>query len=293
MKFSEKLLHAVSELQITPRRNVYTLLAGNYKSPFRGSGMQFKEFRHYEEGDDIRHMSWTVTARTGRATMKVYEEERELNLILAVDVSGSSLFGHGARRKIDMYTELCAVMSLAAVKAGDNLGLLLFNDKVEYFLPPRRTRDHVKVALSKLLEQDPRGKASDLRPALLFLDSVLKSRALIVVISDFFVPPFEQEMKMAGKRHEVLLLHCYDEAERGASLHGVYEVCDPETGEFFLLDANSPQTRMALAKHHAGLAATLRKLSESKRSEYLRLSVEDDYLQKLVRFFRRRNIARG
>src|SRR5262249_49661131 len=149
-----ELLRAVSELQITPRRNVYTLLAGNYRSPFRGSGMQFKEFRHYQEGDDIRHMSWTVTARTGRATMKVYEEERELNVVLAVDVSGSSLFGLMAQRKIDMYAELLAVMGLAAVKSGDNLGLLLFNDQPVHYLPPRRTRDHVKVALTKLLEQD-------------------------------------------------------------------------------------------------------------------------------------------
>jgi uncharacterized protein (DUF58 family) len=271
---------------------VYALLAGNYKSPFRGSGMQFKEFRHYEAGDDIRHMSWSVTARTGRATMKLYEEERELNVMLLVDVSGSSLFGQARLRKIDMYAELLATLGLAAVKSGDNFGVMFFNDKPTYYIPPRRTREQVQLALKKLGEEKLGGKHSDVRPALNYLQASLKSRALIILISDFLLPSFEREVRMVCRRHELLLAHCFDDVERGGAIRGVYEVCDPETGEFSLLDANSPRTRFALATHHRQLVAQLRGLCDGSRAEYLPLSLEDDYLQKLVRFFRNRGTRR-
>jgi uncharacterized protein (DUF58 family) len=292
LKFSEELLRAVSELDLRSRRNVAALLAGNYRSAFRGSGMQFKEFRHYEPGDDIRHMSWPVTARTGRSTVKVYEEERELDVMLMVDVSGSSLFGSTPKRKIDMYAELVALVGLAAVKSGDNLGLILFNDRPGFYLPPRRTRQQVLVSLTHVLSQPLQGARSDLRPALLYAQSVLKNRTLILILSDFLVPPFEHEIKMMSKRHEIVLLHCLDDAERGLALKGVFEARDPETGEFFMLDGNSARTRRALVEYHQQLNQQLQDLGRKSGTDYLSLSVEDDYLQKLVHFFRSRGPAR-
>jgi uncharacterized protein (DUF58 family) len=292
MKFSEDLLRAVAELDLKAKRNVTALLAGNYRSAFRGSGMQFKEFRHYEAGDDIRHMSWQVTARTGRATLKTYEEERELDVILMVDVSGSSLFGFSRKRKLDMYAELVALLGLAALRSGDNMGLLLFNDKPQWFLPPKRTRDQVLIAALRILEQPARGTRSDLRAALLYLNSVAKHRSLVIVLSDFWMPPFEKELQLVAKKHEMILLHCYDDAERGLGISGVFEAWDPESERFFLLDTNSKKVRGALSEHHTHLSNSLEELSRTSRADYLCLSVEDDYLQRLVHFFRRRGPAR-
>jgi len=292
MKFTQDLLRAVAELEIRARRNVTALLAGNYRSAFRGSGMQFKEFRSYEPGDDIRHMSWAVTARTGKATIKTYEEERDLDVILMVDVSGSSLFGQTKKRKIDMYAELTALIGLAAIRSGDNFGLLLFSDEPKLFLPPRRGRTQVRLALDQLLKQPLTGAGSDLGPALHFIQNNLKHRSLVIVISDYLMPPFEREFHIAAKRHELLCLHCYDDAERGSAIDGVYEICDPETGEFLLLDANSATTRKALAEYQTQLQNTLEELCRRSKADLLSLSVEDDYLQRLVRHFKQRGPVR-
>lgn len=292
MTFTEEILKAVSELHIQAQRNVTALLAGNYRSAFRGSGMQFKEFRNYEPGDDIRHMSWNVTARTGRATLKTYEEERELDVVLLVDVSGSSLFGYSKKRKIDMYAELVALMGLAALKSGDNVGMLLFSDKPVAYLPPRRTRSQVLAMVATLLSQPLRGEGSDLRAGLNYLQSVLKNRSLLVTLSDFWIPGFDTELRMATKKHELVLLHCYDDAERGLGLDGVFEVWDPESQTFGLLDGNSKATRQALSEHHTHLANHLEEVCNRAKAGYLCLSVEDDYLQRLVHFFRRRGPSR-
>jgi uncharacterized protein (DUF58 family) len=292
IKFSEKLLRAVAELEIRSRRNIASLLSGEYRSSFRGSGMQFKEFRHYEAGDDIRHMSWTVTARTGKATVKLYEEERELDVVLLVDVSGSSLFGSRGKRKIDMYAEIAATIGLAAVKSGDSLGMLLFHREPVLFLPPRRTRDHVRVALTHLLAQPLRGSGSDLRSTLMYALKILKNRSLVILVSDFLVPTFHEELRALGKKHELILLHCYDDAERGSGIQGVHEVCDPETGEFLVLDANSKHTREALANYQRQLSSELETVGRQAKADYLPLSVTEDYLTRLVEFFKRRGPAR-
>lgn len=286
MIISDAVLKAVSELDLRARRSVSTLLAGNYRTAFRGSGMQFKEFRHYEPGDDIRHMSWAVTARTGKATVKLYEEDRELDVICLIDISGSSLFGTGGKRKIDMYAELVALIGLAAVKSGDNAGMLLFNDAPRLFLPPKRTRENVLAGLTHLLSQKVKGKRSNLAGGLAFARQILRNRSLIVVLSDFLTPPFEDDLRILAKRHEVILLHGYDDAERGSRLHGVYEVCDPENAEFYLLDTNSKSAREALALHQHNLSTKLQQLADQSGADYLALSVEDDYLQRLVRYFK-------
>jgi uncharacterized protein (DUF58 family) len=233
-----------------------------------------------------------VTARTGRATVKIYEEERELNVVLLVDVSGSSLFGSQRKRKIDMYAELVALVGLAAVKSGDNFGTLLFHREPVLYVPPRRTRDHVRVALTHLLAQPLRGAGSDLRSALFYAQSVLKHRSLVIVISDFLAPRFQDELCSLSKRHEIILMHCSDDAERGFGIRGLYEVWDPETAEFLLLDANSKHTRDTLNRHQQQLALDLESVCRQSKAEYLPLSVEDDYLKRLVEYFKRRGPAR-
>ncbi|MCB0403660.1 MAG: DUF58 domain-containing protein [Bdellovibrionales bacterium] len=292
MNIPQEILDQVAQLQLVARRSVSTLLSGDYRSAFHGSGMQFKEFRRYEPGDDIRHMSWTVTARTKHPTIKLYEEDRELNVLILIDVSGSSLFGSVQKRKIDMYAELLALLGLAAVKSKDNVGMLFFNETPVLYLPPRDTQNHVLHGMISLLQQPLQGRPSDLRPALLYAQNVLKNRSIVIVLSDFLVPDFSPELRMLAQRHELVLLHCVDDAERGVGLKGVYEVCDPETGDFFLLDANSKSVRQELQQRAIMHQHQIEDLSRKCKSDYFCLSVQDDYLQRLVHFFRRRGPAR-
>ncbi len=289
--FRDKLLQAVAQLEIRSRRNIASLLVGDYRSSFRGSGMQFKEFRNYEPGDDIRHMSWQVTARTRKPTVKIYEEERELNVLVMVDVSGSTLFGRPHQRKIDMYGEVTALLGLAAVKSGDPFGSLLFSQKVDAYLPPRRTQDHVRTSMLRILQQPLAGARSDLRPALAFARKVLKVRSLVVILSDFLMPPFRAELQALARRHEVVLFHGFDDAERG-NLDGLYPVWDPESGEYLLLDGNSKRVKKRLAEYQTELVDGLQDMGRSCGADYLPLSVEDDYLRRVVSFFRGRGSRR-
>lgn len=292
IKFSQELLAAAANLDLRAKRNVTALLAGNYRSTFRGSGMQFQEFRRYEPGDDIRHMSWAVTARSGKPTVKLYEEERELNVLVMVDVSGSSLFGHSSKRKIDMYAELVALMGLASIRSGDKFGLLLFDDQVQFYLPPGRSRNHVLVALTHLLDQKPQKKKSDIRPAFSYAQKMIKSRSLVIIISDFLLPDFSDEFPVIAQKNETILMHCYDDAERGVGLNGVYEVWDPENETFYLLDGKSKEVQLLLAQEQINLTDKLEALCHRNGSDYLCVSLEDNYFQRLVHFFHRHGAAR-
>lgn len=292
MKFSKEILEAVNALEIRSRRDVAALLSGQYRSAFRGSGMQFKEFRPYEPGDDVRHISWPITARTGHPTLKIYEEERELNVILAIDVSGSSLFGQGKHRKTDVYAELLALLGLAAVRSGDKCGVLFFHDKVESYLPPRRSEDHIRVALAHLLSQPLRGMGSDLNPALEFIGSTIKRRSLVMVLSDFNAKPFDTNCVFIGHRHDLVLLQIYDNQEKLLGIEGVYEVEDPETGECLLIDTSSTELKKAVGAYSTSFESHLESITKRSRADYLPISVQDDYLNKLLTFFRRRGPGR-
>lgn len=254
--------------------------------------MQFKEFRPYEPGDDIRHMSWQVTARTGRSTLKTYEEERELNVILVVDVSGSSLFGSSGKRKIDVYAELVALLGFATIQSGDKMGCLPFHNTALNFLPPRGSRRQVLHAITMLLAQPLKGAQSDLNPALRSLRSTLKTKSLLIILSDFLMPDFEWEIRAIARRHEVILLHVFDDGERGQLQRGIFEVWDPETGNYYLLDSHSTDARNAFARFHMQLSHKLELMSQNLHMDYLPLSLEDDYLQRLVHFFERRGPSR-
>ncbi len=290
--FREKLLKAVAQLELRSRRNIASLLTGDYRSAFRGSGMQFKEFRNYEPGDDIRHMSWQVTARTRRPTVKVYEEERELNVLMMVDVSGSALLGNQGRRKMDMFAELTALVGLTAVKSGDPFGTLFFSDKVQRYLPLRRSQDHVRASLAQLLAQPYHGAQSDIRPAIAYAQKVLNVRSLVVIVSDFMMPNFRTELIALTRRHDVILLHGTAPLEWGEKLSGIYATWDPETGSYALIDGNSRASRQKLSGYQNHLADTLGKMARSCGADYLPLNVDNDYLQTLVTFFRGRSPRR-
>jgi uncharacterized protein (DUF58 family) len=289
-EYSKQVLAAAHAISIRARRSMPALLEGNYRSRFRGSGMQFKEFRPYEPGDDIRHVSWNVTARTGRPTLKVYEQEREIDVVVLVDVSSSSLVGT-RRKKISMYQEIIAILGLATIASGDQFGLITFDDQVTSVLNPGRGRNLVRVALTRMLQSRSKKKLSDLSRALDRATVQLPHRSLVIVLSDFLVPEFEGALKRISKRHECVLILGYDDRERGGGLSGLCEFQDPETGEVVLLEA-STNIRKILAQGHDRLMAKIAEISDQTRSDFLPLSVQDDYVERLVRFFNSRGPAR-
>jgi len=287
-QFRESLLRAADQIELTSLRRISALLSGHYSSPIQGSGMQFKDFRPYQFGDDVRHMSWQVTARTGHATLKTFEEDKELNIITMIDISGSSMFGISKINRIEMYQELLALFGLAASKTNDNFGMLFFHNAPVTFLPPRKSRSHLFLGLTQLKEQPLQGMKSDLRPALTYLSHFIKTPSLIFIISDFLIPPFSEELKLLARKHEVMLVHCFDDAEKGFRLKGIYEAQDPETGETFLVDGNSPKVRSMLLNQFTQNSLYLEQLARDTKSDYLPLSIQDDYLQRVVRHFNSR-----
>jgi len=290
--FRPELLHAVAQIELKTRRQIPAMLSGNFRSRFRGSGMQFKEFRPYEPGDDTRHISWAVTARTGKTMVKIFEQERELNVFLVVDTSGSSLFGFDQKRKIDMYAEVVSLIGLAALRSGDKVGFLFFNDTPEVFYPAARNRHQLLKALTRLLNQPMHRKQSNLGQSLDYLNATLKSRALIVVLSDFMVEDFRDPLRKLAWRNDIVLLHGFDDAERGYGLEGLYRVADPETGELLVLDGSSTELKQQLSLQHYHHTQKIESLCRDVRADYLPLSVKDEYLTRLVHFFRSRGPSR-
>ncbi len=284
-----EILEAADTVLIRAKRKLTSVFEGNYRSAFRGHGMQFKEFRPYEQGDDIRHMSWTVTARTGRPTVKVYEQERELDVVVFVDTSGSSLSGCASKRKVDLYADCLATIGLSAIRAGDNFGLILFNESVSRFLPPRHHSNQVRVALTHLLSSEFQGRTANLSNAIEFSYHSLRHRSLAIVLSDFWVPPFETPLAVASRRHEFILVQA---VEPLAHWNGLVEVTDPETGDIYLLSGQSKDTRQTLQQRQLESQTELEKLTARTRGSYLNLSVEDDYVRRLVLFFEQRGPTR-
>lgn len=291
MVIDESILRAAADIELRARRRLVALLSGHYLSPFRGSGMEFKEFRRYEPGDDLRHMSWAVTARTGRPTVKVFDEERELDIVVAVDVSGSAGLGL-VKRRLDAYADLMALFGIAALYADDKVGFFFFDERPCGFLPPKRTRAQLLGALSQLLAQRLEGRRTELSNPLFALERLLKNPTLVIVLSDFLAPDFKTSLVALSRRHEVVLLHCFSDVERGAALSGVHLVRDPETGASSVLDAGSRRVRGILKDAHAALRDRLEKDCQAARADYHAVNIDEDYVRNVAHYFRARGAFR-
>ena len=283
--FRPELLRAAELIDFRCKRKLSAAYLGNHESHFRGSGMQFKEFRPYEIGDDTRHISWITTAKTGKATLKLFEEEREINVFVLVDVSGSSIYGSGSQRKIDMYAETLALLGLGALKEKHRFGCLFFDKEIRHFTAPSRNKEFLLKSLNFLQTADLDSRLSDLRPALTFCNQQISHRSLVVIISDFLMNPFKSELFSLSLKHEIVLLQGFDDSERLISGRGISEICDPETGDFFVFDTESPSCRKALSAYYNGFTQQLEESAASCRADLLPMSVQDDYLQRLVHFF--------
>lgn len=288
MSLPPEILKSVKLLEISTRRLVNNLFAGEYHSAFKGQGMTFSEFREYVPGDDVRAIAWSLTARTGKPYIKKYDEEREMTLMLAVDVSGSEDFGTKEFYKGQIMTHLAALLSFSAAKNKDPVGLLLFSDQVEHYVPPRKGRGQVHRILRDLFYFKPKSKRTKIEVGLEYLQGVLKKRANLFIFSDFMDQGFDQALRMIGKKHETAAVVVADPAELNLPDMGLIDLEDPETGEIVTVDSSSPLVR----REYERLVAEQKQLrdQELKRAQVERIDVvtDQDIVQPLVHFFQRR-----
>jgi uncharacterized protein (DUF58 family) len=285
----QELVKKIRALQIYTRRAVNASFAGQYESVFKGRGMQFDEVRQYYPGDDIRDIDWNVTARTGRPHIKRFVEEREMTVIFAVDLSASGQFGTVNKLKNELAAEFCAVLAFAAAKNNDKVGLLIFTDQVELYIPPKKGSRHVLRLIRELLYFKMPRRKTDITLALDYLAKVTHKRATIFLVSDFMEAPFQKPLSLLGRRHDVIAVPVRDRAEIGLPDVGLIELQDAETGEVLLVDTSSSsfgnRYSTASGRRFDELKGSLR----SMRVDCIPIYTDRPYMQDLIQFFHTRH----
>lgn len=289
----DEILKKVKLLELSTRKQVNNLLAGEYRTALKGSGMEFAEFREYVAGDDVRSISWTLTARTGKPYIKKFDEERELEVIVAADVSGSTEFGSGVYLKGEAITHLVALIAFSAVRNKDEVGLLLFSDEVEHFVPPTKGRGNVHRILRDLLYFKPQSKGTRISAAIDYLKGVLKKKAMIFILSDFMDEGFEHPIKSLGRKHDVVAVWVQDPVEKSFPSVGLIDLEDAETGESFVIDSDSTYFQSVFAKKYAERQAQIEKTFRQNGIDFIQVSSRGAYVDPLVEFFRARSAGRS
>lgn len=285
---TKELARKIRVLQITTRKVVNDVLAGEYGSVFRGRGMEFDEVREYMPGDEIRAIDWNVTARTGHPYVKRFVEERELTVIFLVDLSASGSFGSVNKLKNEIAAEFCALLAFSAVKNNDKVGLIVFTDKVEMFIPPKKGTKHVLRVIRELLNFKPRPASTDISGALDYLGRVTSKRSVVFLVSDFQAEGFEKKMRVLGKRHDLIAVTITDPREIRLPDVGLLELEDAETGESVLIDTGSREVRKRYERLGREQQERLGELFSSMGVDRIEVMTDRDYVPKLVHFFRSR-----
>jgi uncharacterized protein (DUF58 family) len=283
-----EVIRRVRRLEIRTRRLVEESLAGSYHSVFKGRGMEFAEVREYVPGDDVRTIDWNVSARSGHPFVKKFTEERELTVVLVVDASGSEHFGTSASTKMQMSAEISALLAFSAIRNNDRVGLLLFTDRTELFLPPRKGREHGLRVLRELLTIRPQGHGTRIGRALEYLQRVVTKRAVVFLLSDFEDEEFERTLRVVAQKHDVVAIAVSDPREHELPPVGLLSVEDPETRERGVLDAGSAAVRRIYREYAERTNALLRDGVRRAGVDLLELSTGEPYDIPLVRFFRER-----
>ena len=284
----KEVIRKIRRIQITTSRLVNESLAGEYHSVFKGRGMEFDEVRAYQHGDDIRTIDWNVTSRTGHPYVKRYVEERELTVMLLIDASASGLFGSSGKVKGEVAAEISALLAFSAIKNNDRVGAMLFTDRIEKFIPARRGSTHVLRVIREVLYHKPEGRGTSVQKALEHLNLVVRKRAVVFLISDLLDQGFEQPLKVANRRHDVVILQIVDPREQELPDVGIVELRDAETGEIVEVDTGIRQVRQAYAANWARDRERLTKLFQSQRMDHVLIDVARPYDMPLVRFFEER-----
>lgn len=289
MLTTEEILKKVRELEIKSKKLTRHLFKGEYHSAFKGRGMLFKEVREYQPGDDVRFIDWNVSARFNHPFSKVFEEERELTLMLMIDVSGSSLFGTVHARKKDLVNEIGAVLAFSAISNNDKVGVILFSDRIEKFIPPKKGRDHVLFIVRTLLTFEPAGKGTDLTEAFRRFNNSTRQRCITFVLSDFLDDKFEDALKVAGKKHDVTGIKVYDRMEMQLPEIGLVETEDAESGARRWIDTSDVLVRQEYQANFFSWTETCKNIFLKAGCDLLHINTNEDYVKVLQKFFISRN----
>lgn len=287
-----ELLRRIRRIEITTSRVVDEILAGQYHSAFKGLGMEFEEVREYQVGDDVRRIDWNVSARAGRPHVKTFREERELTVMLVVDMSASQSFGTGEQMKRDLVAEVCATLAFSAIKNNDNVGLICFTDRIEKFVPPRKGPRHVLRVIRELLAFEPEGRGTDIDAAIEYLTRIQKRKCVAFLVSDFEDEGWERAAQVASRRHDLIAVDIHDPREKSLPDVGLLELQDNETGELVLVDTSSRRVRKAIEDANQTKLEERRQWMLSNRIDLLPLDTDQPFIETLSQFFRTREARR-
>lgn len=285
---TKELLKKVRKIEIKTRRLSDHIFGGEYHSTFKGRGMTFSEVRQYQFGDDVRNIDWNVTARYNEPFIKVFEEERELTMMLIADVSGSEFFGTDKQFKNEIVTEIAATLAFSAMQNNDKIGLILFTDEIELFIPPKKGKSHVLRIIRELLEFAPKSKNTDIAQAIKFLSNVMKKKAIVFVLSDFMADGYEQTMKIAANKHDITGIRIYDQREETIPSIGMVQMEDEETGELVLVNTSSKKVRNNYSAYYRDRVAYFQETFRRSGAGVINVRTDDSYVKKLLGYFKRR-----
>ena len=287
------ILKRVRKIEIKTRGLSNEIFAGKYHTAFKGRGMSFAEVREYRIGDDVRDIDWNVTARSRTPHIKIYEEERELTMMLVVDVSGSGKFGSTEQTKRSVITEIAAVLAFSAAQTGDKVGCIFFSDKVEKFIPPKKGRSHILMIIRSLIEYTPTSDGTALSEAVQYLTNVNKKRCTAFLLSDFIIPQsdsakLEDALKIATSRHDLVAIRVSDPRDKELPNVGIIEMRDAESGEKIWVDSSSAAVREYFARHYADSEQNISTLLKHNRIDTADVTTDADYVAELIKLFKKR-----
>ena len=285
---TRELLKQVRQIEIKTKGLVNHVFSGEYHSVFKGRGMEFSEVREYQIGDDIRNIDWNVTARFGHPYIKVFEEERELTVMLIIDLSGSLSFGTINKTKQQIAAELSAILAFSALKNNDKVGLILFTNKIEKFVPPRKGRKHVLRIIREVLSFEPEGKTTDIDMALQYFNNSIKKRSIAFLISDFMDEGYEKILRIVGKKHDLIGVVLSDRREKEIPRIGLVKLFDVETGQQRWLDTSSKEVHELIKKLNNDYETKRNNIFLSSRLDSVDIDTGEDYVKPLVQFFKMR-----
>jgi len=290
---ASELLKKVRKIEIKTRGLSKNIFAGEYHSAFKGRGMAFSEVREYQYGDDIRTIDWNVTARFNHPYIKIFEEERELTVMLLVDISNSRVFGTQTQLKKNLITEISAVLSFSAIQNNDKIGVILFSDKVEKFIPPKKGRTHILRIIRELIEFTPENKETNISEALRYLTNAIKKRSTAFIISDFMddkdgIPRFDEALRIANRKHDLVGLKIYDKREKELPSVGIIRMKDSETGQYAWVDTTSLKLRRNYASWYKSMDASVNETLVKAGVDFVSIATDQDYVRPLINLFKKR-----
>ena len=292
MTDTKALLKRVRKIEIKTRGLSTQVFSGEYHSAFKGRGMAFSEVREYQPGDEIRTIDWNVTARFNKPYIKVFEEEREMTVMLIVDVSGSENFGSQEKTKKEQIIEICAVLAFSAINNNDKVGVLFFSDQVEKFIPPKKGKSHILMIIRELLEFTPQSKGTNIREALNYFNRVVKKKCTAFIISDFMDNTFEDALKMTNNKHDLVALNIYDQLEDELPNVGLIQLRDAETGEQRWINTSDSEVRVGYKKEVLKRKKLLEQSFRKSGIDVANISAHESYVSPLMNLFKRREHSR-